>query len=777
VAVSVDEPRGPAEQVQRTGWRSHWRQHRLDAGYGLIAASLSSLGAVAVLRLWDADLGVPFAGSGDALFFQMLVKAALERGWILTNPDLGAPFGQELHDYPVAGADALHVLVVKALGLLFSSPAAVLNAYYLLSFPLSALSAFVVLRWLRVSAAVAVAAAVLFALAPYHFLRGESHFFLALYYTVPLGAYLVLAISLGTPLFSQRIGRASPLLRFATVRTFITLAICVAVALSDLYYVAFTALLVVAATLISFVARRQRTTLVTGAVVTMALIAALGIELSPNLLYRAEHGTNRVALGRVPSESEAFSLNLAQLVMPVPGHRVDGLASIRQRYANATNAGREPAPIGLLAALGFVWLLVVALAAGVGAAGHLTRDVRQRALATANLTAFLIGTTGGVSAVIAYGISPQLRTWSRLSIFIAFFALAALALLADAAVARLAPRGGRASLLVVGALAVVVFLGVLEQTSRSFAPPYTEVAAEYRSDAAFVQRIEDTVVAGASIFQLPYARFPDALEYGGLRDYDALRGYVHSRDLRWSFGAMKGRPEDWQAETSNLPPSVVVAMASAAGFDGIYLDRFGYADNGTTVEGELKRILKVPALVSGNERLTFFDMRPYNRELRRAHTASQLQAVKNVTLNPLQTVWPAHDFHPEWRDGAESSRWAVQPDSRLRVINPSAGPRSVVLIATLERTGGDQARVTMTYPGGEAQSVQVQPTGTPLLRTLHFPPGESSIEIATTGFPLPEGGGREGFGLVKVINLQLIPVEVLRLLPPEVRRFIRAGEP
>src|SRR4051812_6843022 len=109
-----------------------WRVWRPELGMALLAAALSSAGAAIVLHLWRADLGVPFRGGGDALFFQMLVKDTLQHGWILTNHNLGAPFGQQLYDYPVAGADALHVVAIKFLGLFSSNTGVVLNTYFLL---------------------------------------------------------------------------------------------------------------------------------------------------------------------------------------------------------------------------------------------------------------------------------------------------------------------------------------------------------------------------------------------------------------------------------------------------------------------------------------------------------------------------------------------------------------------------------------------------------------------------------------------------------------------
>ena len=54
--------------------------------------------------------------------------------------------------------------------------------------------------------------------------------------------------------------------------------------------------------------------------------------------------------------------------------------------------------------------------------------------------------------------------------------------------------------------------------------------------------------ADGSVFQLPYMPFPDGGVVHRMTDYDLVRGYLHSDGLHWSFGAMSGRPEDWQAE-------------------------------------------------------------------------------------------------------------------------------------------------------------------------------------------------------------------------------------
>jgi hypothetical protein len=748
----------PLSQAASLDARGLWRTWRRDVGMALLAAAVSIAGAAIVLRLWRADLGIPFRGNGDALFFQMLVKDALQHGWTLTNPSLGAPFGQELYDYPVAGADVLHVIAIKFLGLFSSNPNVVFNLYYLLSFPLAAIAAYAVLRWLRVSAAVAVAGAVLFALAPYPFLRSEYHFFLAHTFPIPLGAYLVLAIYLGRPLFAQRENARARLARFATPRTFGTLAICVAVGLSDFYYAAFTALLAGAATLIASATRRELGTLAAGAAVTLAVIATTAVVLAPSLIYRADHGGNE-ALSRAPSESELYSLNVIGLVMPVENHRIGGLASLRNRYQQATSVGKEPAPLGLVASIGFVWLLVVALALCLGARSRLGRDPRQRSLATANLTALLLGTTGGLSAIIAFAIGPELRTWSRLSIFIAFFAVAALCVLADAAWSSFTQRGSRARMIAVGALAAIVVAAVVEQTSPEMTPDYSQVAAEYHSDDAFVREIARSVPPGAEIFQLPYLNFPDQLDFAGIQDYDHARGYLHSDDLRWSYGAMKGRPDDWQSETVNLPMNVLLPMVSAAGFGGIYLDHFGYPGHGASAEAQLRQILNVAPVDSPNGRLSFFDMGPYNERLRAEHSPSELAALAEVTLRPLQTQWKKGSWSRDSRVAPLTTRWAEKPSARIEVVNPSSRPRVAFLTMTLARPAGTPANVRLRYPGGQQERLQVNAERTRVLRQLSFPPGNSAIEVDTLSAPVSSGVGEATPGYVQVEAFQLTPLE------------------
>lgn len=709
-----------------------------EARYALLAVVASSALAALVLRLWDATLGIPFLPGGDGYLVLMQVKGVLDNGWVLSNPDLGAPFGQDLHDY-AANREVLNVAAVKLLGLFSSNPGTVYNVYFLLSFPLAALAAFLVLRWLRISRWTAVALAVIYALAPYHF-RHQT--FLFAYYTVPLAAYLVLAVYAGAPLFERRVSR----------RTLFTLGLCVAVALSGIYYAAFTVILVLAAGAIAFVASRRRSSLVAGAAIAVAIVLTGLVASAPDLIYRAQHGSNTVVGVRSAFESQIYSLNPLQLVMPIEDHRFPPFRNLHRRWATSTPVDQEPTHLGLIAGLGFIWLLLLVVAIAAGAAGRLASDLRQRHLAAATLTALLVGTTGGVGGFIAYVISPQLRAWTRLDIFIAFFALAALGLLLDAGQRELTRRGVRwTSAGFAALLAGLCAFAVLDQTNPSTAPDYAANAAAYRSDEAFAHEIEQTLGDGEMVLQLPYVPFPENGPVGGTGPYEHVRPYLHTEGLRWSFGSMKGRPDDWQAALAGAPPETLLPAVAAAGFAGVYVDRAGSPDAARELELELD----TQPITTPDGRFSFYDLRPYARALRARTPAADLRALRDATLEPLETDW-GDAFSSHQQEGLDSARWAVTADASVTVTNPSESKRSATLFVRLTRSGGDPATVAITYPDRTSERVEVAPEGTEVKRTLSFPPGDSAVRLVTEAGAIPAPAGVPT-GYVRLVGWRLTP--------------------
>src|SRR5206468_2172279 len=99
----------PATVPVQTGEASR-RQSILRnvAGY-LAALALCLLCLTWTLKLWRADLHVPFVYGQDGLLTAAMVKGVIDNPWYWHNAYLGAPFGSDLYDFPMS--EGLHFLV------------------------------------------------------------------------------------------------------------------------------------------------------------------------------------------------------------------------------------------------------------------------------------------------------------------------------------------------------------------------------------------------------------------------------------------------------------------------------------------------------------------------------------------------------------------------------------------------------------------------------------------------------------------------------------------
>jgi hypothetical protein len=711
------------------------RRRRSRACGPLATVALTLIGAALALELWRANLSVPlrYTQIDDSKFYFMLVKGIIDHGWYQTNANLGAPFGQQLYDFP-QGADNLNFLLIRLLAVFSSNWALVTNLFFLLTFPLTGLAAYHALRQLDVSRAAASVCAVLFALLPYHFYRHESQVLLSAYYSVPLTAYLFIALVAGRPLFTTRHDPNPPTqigaraLRRLSGRTVLTAGTCVVIGSAGLYYAGFALVLLPAATIIAAVGGRGRRALWSGLAVSVLVGATLAFNLMPSIVYGARHGPNS-AIKRTAIESEQLGMRLSNLLLPVQGDRIPGLSTVSAKYAAATSPGYCEScneTLGIVGASGFLVLCVVGLTALVGvagtaAAGRMAWQARFRPAALGVAVAFGIGTIGGVSSLIAYFVTPDLRGWNRLSLFIAFFSLLAVGMLLDGA-RRALRRRSDVRLGWVGLLVVVLGVGAVEQTSNFYLVSYAAAAREYNSDQFFGRRIESRLPRGSNVLELPYVPFPEGYHVAGVpttstsaftTSYELLRPYLSTTGLNFSFGAIKGRPDDWESALSAKPLNLAVAGAAAAGFAGIYVDPRGYGNEAPRVDAWLRGLLGAGPIVSSLDNAWFFDLRPYARRLAAALSTSALAALREATLDPLQAT-------------------CGSGPAELELTNPGTRPVDAALSATLQNGVAGGAEIVIGFPGGATERRTIASTRPTLLRRrVVLPPGTSVVTFST----------------------------------------------
>jgi hypothetical protein len=687
------------------------------AGYAA-AAIVSALAAVWLLELGQANLRVPFDYRGDTLLYALAAKSIVDAGWSLHNPLLGAPFGLDLHDYPVA--DQFHHLVLKGMTLASHDWALLFNVYFLLGFPLITLAALAVFRHFRVGWGPAIVGSLLYAFMPSRLLKGEGHIFMGMFFEVPLALLVVLWVCGERPPFWRQDG---PGIEVRSARTLTAIAICVLTAFTGLYYAFFTGCLLLVGGIWGSVVRRSWGNALAGLALAGIIVTGLGASGLPTLQYRAKHGPNSEVAVRESSEAELYGLKIAQLLLPVDGHRLPALRKLKEHYnKSAPLVGENSATsLGVVGGVGFVALLVMLL---LGHRRERVRDDLWRTLAVLNLSALLLATMGGFGSLVALLVTPQIRTYARMNVMIGFLALFAVVLLLE----RLTRRRRWVTVVV---LPLVLVLGLLDQATPLAVRPYAAVAAEYASDAGLVRRIEAAVPKGGMIFQLPYLSFPEeAVRPPEVVDYDPLRFYLHSSSLRWSYPTMRGRaPDAWVKEVSQLAPADQLKLLSDAGFDGILIDRFGYPDRGQALEGALAKLLDAPAAVSGDLRQSFFSLTRYNEQTHAQDSPATRALERERAMHPLIVRWGKGFFGVE-KDARNTFRWC-SGTCDLEIRNDGDIDRQAILQMTLVAA---QPPAPLVIEGDLlSDTLELTGDGTPFSRVVRVPPGVHVIRMRSDG--------------------------------------------
>ena len=314
------------------------------------------------------------------------------------------------------------------------------------------------------------------------------------------------------------------------------MTLCLMLTLHNMYYaVLFVILLAAVAIRCTMRRDRQRELLaISGLIVVVALGCVLA--LAPSIWYtglNSQQGVQR--FGRTPAEVEDYGLTITQLLLPVTGHRISALELFKDRYNSQSSLvqfGNEKTTLGAVGVAGLLLLLTPIVQPSV------LRRLPSffSSISPLNFWAILIATMGGVGSLFTFVVSPMMRGYNRISVFIGFFCLLAVAGVLDALARRFPVLAGRRQYALCAGLLV---FGIWDQTTARMVPDYEGIRQRRGQDRTFINRIEKELPNGAMVFQLPYLRFPENGPIFDMLDYSHARGYLHSRSLRWSYGALK----------------------------------------------------------------------------------------------------------------------------------------------------------------------------------------------------------------------------------------------
>ena len=723
--------------------RVRWRELCVPAS----GAALVTLIACLEFQVWNGGLATPITYFGDGLYYAGITKSIIDHGWYFTDSSLGAPLGHVVYDYPL-GYDNLHLLVIRGLASISSNPFVVNNVFLYLTFPAVFLTSWYVLRRFGFSKPVAWVIAVVYAILPYHFWRADLHLMLSAYYAVPLAALLLYEFT-GAPTTqreaSKRLSTGSWQARAGHLLRSRWFWIPVILGSTGVYYAVFFVFLGIAAGGLTALRDRDVRRLALPIICSVVVGAVLVINNAPTLLYSVRHGSNSGAVERYLGESDIYGLEISNLVLPIRNHRFPLFRDIKETLTEDSVSpvgDTEYQGIGLIPSLGLVVSIGSVL---MGITKRRREDgwsVFRRTSGELNLLAILLATVGGISLILGLLGFTSLRAYARISVFIAFFSLIALGALCESWLARRKHSPRRATNYM--AVTVVVSLGICAIAAFDQTPNLPlfpgqsrdQVEARLSSDRVFAQGIERRLGPGAMVFELPLMKYPEEAVTLSARQVayqtdELVKPSLFTSRLRWSWGAMKGRPEDLTPSFVGRPLEQLLPDVAALGFDGIYVDRRGFADHGDEIESKLSWILdgQLP-IVSRDRDLLFFDLRPYRQNYEAATPEGVLTAQRSAALNPLRLHWGSgfrrafgNGFYPAL-DGVTYGRWA-ENDAVLDVTNPLQATRRLMLHFGANPADMQPATLEVLTPRG-IQRFSLPSSTAPTL-DLSVPPGKTRL--------------------------------------------------
>jgi phosphoglycerol transferase len=540
------------------------------------------------------NVSYPFVYAGDGLSHSWMAQRAIE-GWIFDNDRSGYPFGSDFRDYP--GSDAGNLLILKVFGWSELGYAAALNLFFLFSFSAISIASYVVLRTFGVGRLWAGVGAISFAFAPFHFQR-LSHLFYASYFVVPIYFYYCALVCAEVDRFDGY---------WRNRRNLLVGALILGGAASfGVYFAFFGAILLCGSGILAWLkfggAARVRLGF------TLAAFVAVGVamNIAPNILHRMEIGPNAEVAKRSPVEAEIYGFKPAQLVLPQLGHRVPKLAQVADGYAKNYPLVNEnhTANLGFLASLGGLGLVLVLLLSSIGKGSGWLLIV----MAWLAVLIFVFGVLGGAGYLFSAVVSPSIRGWNRISIFLQFACIVSFVCILEC---WLRDRF-RAWFGVARATTLVLVLALIfvDQTKEVCIACNEHIARVFEIDKAYYRAVEEYAGEGGAVYQLPYIPFPESPNLNGIGPYDLLVGFLHTKTTHWSSGGMKGRPGDlFFRSMAQQPFEVQVEIARRLGFKGIQVDRRAYVDSGADIVAQLSAALrKGPSIEREFGEIVFFEL-------------------------------------------------------------------------------------------------------------------------------------------------------------------------
>lgn len=596
-----------------------------------------------VVRIWNMDLSFPFSYAGDVSGLLINIQAVLreESWWNFTG--FGAPFHtnmwRQMMDAYIPNA------IIYFIAKVTQSVGYAVNIYYIMSYGLSSMCAYYMLRKSAVNPIFAVVGSILYAMIPGHFFRNESHIYIGSCFFLPLAIVAAVNLFEGKMCVEQYRTKerlsAKEVIRSNSKEQNLGLLFFVLVSLSTTYYGIFSLMLFTFCAVYCSVEKRQLRHLFYYIQYVIAEIACVIIIYLPQIMANLfDPCMEKVKIiTRSRGDVEVYAGKFIQFILPVRSHRIPFLSKLTLRYDNSYPAiGDRSSSLGFIMSLGFVLGILFCFF-------HKEKISKKlEVYGKIELFLFFVSTVGGLGAIVGM-INYNIRCYGRFS-----FLIGAVAIIISMKIfqeiyfrfLKWMPNKYIRAILPFLCAFLILIIGVLDQTTEAMAYTKefgTSIKTNFENDAEFVSSIESFEGDDANVLVFPVmnaqqsvlARTKDGIN----TNYNEQMLLMHSQTSNWSIPSKAGEQgERWLNWLQNFDEKIQVQIAAVVDFSGIAIYYGGYEpEELSIILSELNELLGEPVVMHKNGTWAYYSISSVKDVLLSYYTDVDLKNLKNEYLN------------------------------------------------------------------------------------------------------------------------------------------------
>ncbi len=604
----------------------------------LIISVASIIFVFLVYELWNKDFSIPlfYEENGDTLGALYTIKNIADGHSLFDAPYLNAP-----HDLPHFMQDYIfQVIIIKILTFFTKDLGVLANTFWILSYVLTAITTYLLLKKVKIHDYMAMMGAIIFAFLPYHYFR-ISHFWLMTYYIIPLAAWIIIDL-LDDEFWQKTGGEKFSIKHFFTNKgVYLDLIFAIIISLHGIYYSLFTLLIIWFAAIVSTIREKKcQYVLFAGC---NSLVIALPIILTyilPVLFSNTSELTD-LAEERNLYQMDLYALRLIYLILPIPEHRLDFLSKTTAEIYDQLGTYTEVymAHLGILMSIGMI-ISFISLFANV----KRKKETLSLKMGKLNIFIILFSVVGGFDLLIGILLTPSIRCFNRVSVFIALFSLIAFCSSLESLIRKIKIMNRKVI------LAILCFgltiIGILDQTAgafadyskynietRSYENAYADTRDKYLNLKEFVGEIENQLNNEESMI----LQFPIAPE--NVQQFVQTRFALMSDKLSWSSSISTNSHTFWMNALKQFPLEAILDIASIYDFSGILIDKNVYQNEEDFIQinEQLKEEIGISPISDASEEVFFYDLRNYKNQFLKQHSITNEDRLRLV--NEIDTLF------------------------------------------------------------------------------------------------------------------------------------------